>query len=57
MSGGYQDLLDVGIESLEHGEVELLGAALVQIRRQFPGLRHLTPRTRNFLGVSFPGKL
>ena len=41
VSGGDQDLLNIGIDSLEHGEVEEFCAVLVQIRHQFTALRHV----------------
>jgi len=42
MSGGEENLVDEGIDSLEHGEIEHLRALLIQIRRQFLRLRHLS---------------
>ena len=41
MRGGDEDLFDEGIDSLEHGEIEHFGALLIEIRHQFPSLRHL----------------
>lgn len=40
MSGCEEDVFDTGIDPLKHGEVEELGALLVQLWHQFPVLRH-----------------
>nr|GMD53015.1 hypothetical protein BHM03_00035630 [Ipomoea batatas] len=40
VSGGDENFLNVGIDSLQNGEVEQLRAVLVKIWHQFPALRH-----------------
>ena len=40
MRGSEENLVDVRIDSLEHGEIQHLRALLIQIRRQFLRLRH-----------------
>lgn len=42
MSGGEENLVDEWIDSLEHSEIQHLRALLIQIRRQFLGMRHLS---------------
>lgn len=37
----YQNLFDERIHSLKNGEIEELGTMLIEIRHQFPRLRHL----------------
>jgi hypothetical protein len=45
MRSSSEDILDVPVHALQHGEIELLGAVLVQLRREgLPILRHCKAR-------------
>lgn len=45
VGGGDEDVLDGGIDPLEHSEVEHLGAPLVEVRRQLPAVVRHGPRS------------
>lgn len=43
VSGGDENFLDGGVDSLQNRQIQKLRALLVQVRRQFPVLGHFFP--------------
>lgn len=46
MSSSDENFFNEGIDALKNGQIEKLGALLVQVRHQFPVLSHLRYKKR-----------